>query len=89
MARVSMTYGTVPTKAAFKKAFEAELGASGIYRIRAGGSSDPLIHDAEGDYRADRLFSLVEDLTESWENGNDDAGSLASDILGTLGIEWV
>lgn len=87
--RHSMSFGVMPTQAEFKKAFVDDLGAGGVYRIRAGGSDDTLMHEIDGDYTADELFALVRKLKRRWDAGDDVAGSIASDILYTLGIEWV
>lgn len=41
---------------------------------------------------AQQLYNLVRKLVGRWESGSRDAegaGSLASDIMGTLGYEWI
>jgi hypothetical protein len=77
-----MTYGVLPTEEEFEKAFFDEV-ESGIYRIKSG--LTPLPGDADGEHTMSELWELVKRLAE----GSEEEQSLASDILSTLGFEWI
>jgi hypothetical protein len=94
----SMTYGTIPAYAKFREEYEEEVGRGKKYpmelkgedRLAAEGTrfgrSGRQTHDVDG------LYIGVVELLEKFEEGGetaDEAGSLASAILGTLGFEWV
>lgn len=78
-----MTYGTLPSRREFIRA----CGSREIYRI----AGRPAERDGvAGEYTCQELYGLVKRLTREWnENGDDNAGDWASDILGTLGFEWI
>ena len=81
-----MTYGTLPGRRAFLDAFNRETGGAD-YRIESRGEMADYIDS--GEYAASDLYKIVEDLAEQWNEGDDEAGSVASSILETLGFEWV
>jgi hypothetical protein len=35
------------------------------------------------------LYKVIKKLVDAWNDGNDDAGDLASGIMFTLGYEWI
>lgn len=85
--RRSMSYGQLPTRAEFKKAFNEEI--DGRYRIR-----DRRLGDSEHRLTEAQLWKLLAELRNVHRFGrnedvSEEAGSLASDILGTLGFEWI
>jgi hypothetical protein len=83
---ISMTYGTLPSRREFIRACGAKNLPDGIYTI----SGRPAERDGvAGDYTCQELYALVRQLTARWRDGEEGAGSWASDILGTLGFEWV
>jgi len=90
----SMTYGTLPSRREFVRQFDLNV-PDGIYRIRPPKVRPALVgvvrphDDISGDYKCSELWQLVKDLTREWQNGSDEAGDWASDILGTLGFEWI
>lgn len=82
MAKVSLTYGQMPSWEVFEKAFREEV-PSGWYRFgndeRQGNSS----------LTVGQLWTELADAIFDWEDGNDHAGDWASCVLSTLGIEWI
>lgn len=83
-----MTYGVLPTLAEFEAAFEREIGAR-KYKIRLGASDSRAADDTsigDGEYSVRELYKGVKELVAK---DTEDALSLASTILSTLGIEWV
>lgn len=86
----SMTYGTLPSRREFVRAFDREV-PSGIYYI----SGRPAERDdVAGEYSCSQLWHLVVDLTRAWNEAQDEteaerAGQWASNILGTFGFEWI
>lgn len=78
--RKSMTYGVFPSRRDFFQAFKEEV-TDGSYDIR----NDTIVGTASFD--AEGLHDLLIELTRDF--GDDEAMSLASDILGSLGFEWV
>jgi hypothetical protein len=81
MNRTVSSYGELPSFVEFKQRFEHHVEGP-LYKIRN-------MNEYTGNYNVQELFALVVSLKVGWENGNEDKGSLASDILDTLGIEWV
>ena len=81
-----LNYGTLPERSVFDLAFEREI-SSGGYEIAHGSSSysDPDRPDA-GVYSADELWDELERLVVI---GDERSLAWASDILGTLSIEWI
>jgi hypothetical protein len=77
-----MTYGTLPSVEEFNEAFCEEVDR-GVYRIKSG--LTPLPGDADGEHTMSELWELVKRLAE----GSEEEQSLASDILSTLGFEWI
>ena len=75
-----MSYGVMPTRAEFKKAFEEEV-PDGVYEIRR----DSIVGDDDFDEPA--LWKLLQKLHR--KSHNEEHGSLASVILETLGFEWI
>jgi hypothetical protein len=89
---VSLTYGKMPSKDAFEKAFERRV-ADGVYTISLS-RSDARAADGtsigDGVYDADELYDGVKELVDKWADHEDDrAGDLASAILSTLGFKWI
>lgn len=89
--RKSMTFGVMPPFKEFKKAFD-EVIPDGEYEMRLGRTD---VEAAEGTilgtgvYSAKDLYKGVQQLTEKFYDGDDNAGSLASSIMETLGFEWI
>jgi hypothetical protein len=85
----SRTYGSIPTFPEFKILYEEAMKSDGsaLYKIRSSGSS--YASQFVGDYDDYGLFALVVKLKVKWENGDKEAGHIASDILFSLGVEWV
>lgn len=93
----SMDFGDLPTKKAFMKAFYRDLGEDGEYTmLLRGEDADAAIGteferaiDTEAVFDEHETWDGIKDLKRHWEEGSDEAGSLASAILGTLGFEWI
>lgn len=85
----SMTFGVMPPMIEWNRAFAREAGASYPMTIR--GSADARAAGFEGyrSFNASELRAFVRRLLAKWNRGNEDAGSLASGIMGTLGFEWL
>lgn len=83
----SMIYGAIPEYNMFCQHFEYWVG-EGKYRIH-GGFVDSYTSQHTGAYNVDELYTLVHELCERWGCEDDEAGSLASDIMTTLGFEWI
>jgi hypothetical protein len=77
--RRSMSYGVMPKRDEFKKAFKEEI--DGAYEIR----NDSLVGDE--DFSEPELWKLLTKLAK--KSHDEEHGSLASVILETLGFEWV
>jgi len=83
-----MTYGTLPDyDTCFRVQFDHILGRLEYYNIVAKGSMKKFVES--GDYSPPELFKVVKQLVKQWQQGEDEAGDIASSILETLGIEWV
>jgi hypothetical protein len=78
-----MTYGVLPPRAEFKKAFDEEM-AGKSYTVR----NDSILGDVDFDDASD-LYRTLASLVKAMEKGSDESGDLASAILSTLGFEWV
>ena len=108
-----MTYGVVPSFAAFEKHIRSidpdegrpYLASGQKYPIEAHANSadgqvlQKLIARGAGvggygrlkyELTDKQLYGLIRKLAAAWNrNGNEDAGSLASSIMTTLGYEWI
>ncbi len=89
---VRLTYGVLPTWEAFSEAFERQV-PSRWYEIRHG-SSGPEWRPGAGSYSARELYRECEKLCAldgpEWEDScGDGPMSWCSDILGSLGFEWI
>lgn len=89
---ISYSHGTMPPRDLFNAAFEREC-PRGFYSITLGaGRASDAMCAAEGSHTADELYSLISTLADDWEgmeDGDDCGAMVASDILSTLGFEWV
>lgn len=88
----TMTYGTMPSREAFMVHFSHEVDGPSysirLSRTDSAAAEGTIIGD--GDYDAEELYKGVKQLVAKLnDDGDDDAGDLASAILGTLGFEWV
>lgn len=88
----SMTYGQLPSKREFVKAYHTALGYDDYHYTLRGIDADVAydvgIPDA-GFFDVDELWDTIKDLKKAYEHGNDEAGDLASGFLTTLGFEWI
>jgi hypothetical protein len=100
MIRECMTFGVLPARVTFEEAFDAEC-EDGTYAITLNGSDsagasrcgldgDDGVPALAGVHSPASLWTVVKALTFEWDHHGDDwAGLWASDILGTLGFEWI
>ena len=88
---VSMTYGVIPKWKDFEKKFKKYVGKSYNYVLKGTDASTAkkVGIPVRGDFSAKELYDIVMKLTDAWENGDDNAGDLASGILTTLEFEWI
>ena len=91
----SLTYGTLPDWRTFQRAFDAAKLPESRYHVKAGlsglfhGTRFEMSHGEQETFTSLGLMTLLEQLVALWEAGNEQAGSEASDILSTLGFEWI
>lgn len=86
-----MTFGVMPTFDEFEESFDREV-PEGDFGIRLGRSDAEAAEGTSigtGEYTAPELYKGVVELLEKWEDGDEEAGSLASSIMGSLDYEWV
>jgi hypothetical protein len=92
-ARKSMTFGVLPSKAEFMKGWEASMEGEEEYPYHLKGSDALTAHGAgvktSGKVGADELYAILQKLVKANDDGDDEAGSLASGFLSTLGFEWI
>ncbi len=81
------TYGDLPSYPEIKELFKKHVDGP-YYKIKAG-NARTMIQALDGSYNDFGLFCLLVKLKVKAENGDEEAGQIASDILGTLGVEWV
>lgn len=98
----SMTYGVMPSKASYERHYNAIVGANELYTMDLVGADENIVVEAWGEpqftggygkagynFDRDELWSLLEELTNMYNDGNEAAGDLASGILTTLHFEWI
>jgi hypothetical protein len=94
---MSMTFGHFPTKQQWDAHWEAHAD-SPYYDISMGRGPSARAAEArlhlDGSYDRDQLWKKVHELyniadSEDDYDGDDSAASWASDIMGTLGFEWI
>lgn len=79
-----MTWGTLPPQDEFEQAFDGKV--NGLkYKIKAGAASQPEWFP-EGEYTSDELYELIGKMSKI---PDEEQQNFASDILGTLGFEWI
>ena len=89
----SMTYGTLPSKAVFSKAWADEMGEDEDYNYSLKGSDAETARKVgvpvSGSFGEDKLYSILKKLIDAFDDGEDAAGDIASGIMQTLGFEWI
>lgn len=88
----AMTYGEVPHFSEFQRAFDKVIPDGGYYRMELNSSDSKAAEFTiigTGCFNAEELWIGAKQLVEKFNLGCEDAGSLASSILSTLGFEWV
>lgn len=86
----SMTYGTLPTRAAFDAVCPA------LFKVTLNDRDARLVHGAglfelttDGEWSPDTLWEVIGALEACYAMGSDEHGDLASTLLSCLGFEWV
>jgi hypothetical protein len=89
----SMTYGVMPGMLEFEAAFIESGVTEGGYTYTLKGSDALVAEEADipvhGEFGPEELYEIISKLRAAWENGNEEAGDLASGFLTSLGFEWV
>lgn len=91
----SMNWGELPTFEAFKAAFEREC-PDGTYNVTPGIGRNRATEEAAGDHTAEELYALCDRMKDDYPEdpgdtiAEEESGErLVSDILYTLGFEWL
>jgi len=92
MARTMMSFGVMPTKREFAKAWHEHGGGAYSYTLR--GSDAESARRArvptEGRFTEKQLYASIKKLRDAFfKKGDENAGSVASSLLYTLGFDWV
>lgn len=94
--RTMYSFGTMPTKREFHSAWNREIGEGSQftyqYTFRGGdaASARSARVPVEGSFNEKQIYSTVKKLRDAYfKKGDENAGSLASSLLSTLGFEWV
>ncbi len=90
----SMTYGDVPPYGDFLKRFCSATDGDDYAMHLKGSDLDAaeetvFSNDGRQAYEPEDTYIGIVQLVEKWEKGDEEAGSLASGILSTLGYEWI
>lgn len=98
---ITLSFAVLPTSGQFHRHYEAyvgpfdeadfylELKGEDLDAVQADARAD-VIYAGPRDYDGQEIWDLVRALTDAFEiEGDEVAGSLASAILGIIGIEWV
>lgn len=81
---ISMTYGTMPSRDDFDKAFEIHTGDGDSFYF----GRDPRVGDCV--LSASELWKELERARKEFEeDGNEEAGSWCADVLSCLDFEWI
>lgn len=87
-----MTYGTLPSAAQLLNAWElSNVGPTFSYELR-GTDSNTLYElelPTEANLEFDAFYEMISVLVDAYENGNEQAGDIASAFLISLGVEWI
>lgn len=84
--RIYLTYGVLPTEEQFDQAWDETFAES--LKNTFGFRNDPRVGNAE--LTQSELWKELQQATkENNEDGNEEAGSWASGVLGHLDVEWV
>lgn len=95
---ISMTYGQLPDECAIEAAVKREC-PNGLLCVNLNSTDTCVVNRllpgppwppfTEQQLSPSETVSLLGALTDGWESGDDEAGSLASSILEVLGFEWI
>jgi hypothetical protein len=86
-----MSYGTLPSFDEFSRAIveECAIPHEIVWSKDDARTLDECdITAPEGEYGTVGLYDLLEDLTEAYASGVDEAGAIAARLLATFGFEW-
>ena len=88
---LELTYGVIPDFREFQSKFKKYVGKSYNYNLKGSdaNTAKKVGIPTSGDFDVKEMYEIVKKLTKAWDNGNDDAGDLASSILYTMEIEWI
>lgn len=88
---LTLTYGVLPDYNKFEKKFKKYVGKSYNYNLKGSDASmaKKVGVPTSGDFNAKQLYDVVKKLVDAFDDGDDEAGDLASSILYTMEIEWV
>lgn len=89
-----LTFGTMPSKSAFHAAWQKHMtdspdGYSYTLRGEDAQSARRARVPLQGTFSERQLYGTVKKLRDGFNKGDENAGSLASAILGHFGYEWV
>lgn len=79
-----LTFGETPDFSEFEIQFLKVTG-NGVYRIK--NSRSHLVPD--GRYSDTELYDLIQKLARMWNDGDEEAGQWGSDLMYSIGYEWV
>jgi hypothetical protein len=86
--RERMTWGSLPSHAAFRDAYWADLGDK-PYEIRNCRKLDAVYPNGNVDLNCDELWAFLNECSEHGFDTNHELSDVCSAILYTLGFEWV
>lgn len=88
-----MNFGTMPSKKEFHAAWQKHMSEGETYPYTLRGEDAASARKARipdhGSFGEKALYGNVKKLRDAFNRGDDNAGSLASAILGHFGFEWV
>lgn len=86
--RQRMTWGVLPTHAAFRDAYWQDLG-DGVYKIRNCRELEAVYSGGNVDFTCDELWDFLTGCEQHGFDTNHELSDIVSCILQTLGFEWV
>ncbi len=92
MTKQILTYGTLPSTDQLLNAWElSNVGPTFSYELRGTDSNTAyeLELPTEANLEFDAFYEMISVLVDAYENGNEQAGDIASSFLYVIGIEWM
>jgi len=88
---MTISFGLTPPMSVLEPSFLRTAGETFYFVLHGveAETADAVGLDTEGAVEVDEFYDMIDTLVAAWNEGQADAGDLASSFLQAVGIEWV